>query len=67
MTEKSGAQSGTEIPGEEVNVAPVAGGVSGVSRLWRRTAGAAAVVAVLVIGNATVNAASATASTPSSL
>jgi len=33
-------------------------GISGMSRLWRRTAGTAAVVAVLVVGNATAAGAS---------
>lgn len=61
MTEQPADQPpATHTSTEVVNSAP---GSSGVSRLWRRTAGAAAVVAVLVIGNATVNAGSASAST----
>lgn len=53
----------TEVPGERLN-RPVSepGGNSGRSKLWRRTAGAAAVVAVLVVGNATANSAAANAS-----
>ena len=64
MIEQLGDQPpATEVPGERVNPSTGRpGGNSGRSRLWRRTAGAAVVMAVLVVGNATVNSAAANAS-----